>query len=230
MFHFKPAFCLPRRPRTSSNRRWQLPAIEGDITNHSTAVSCESPRATHVRHCFLRFSACDFYFWLVCRVCVIGKTSFFVLKLTKRRVFTRARFFFSFFYWNLLFFHCIRERKNTKVEETSVEKDPAVCWCAVIRKLVRTGVSPEVKSFDSTAAEGRSRHGSPSIRIVANLIFYAVDTWGWIIFFVVPSSWRHRRSLTAAMMETWGFWNIVHSIDAVLSLSTINDVSPEWIF
>lgn len=139
-------------------------------------------------------------------------------------------FFFSLLYWNLLFFHCIRERKNTKAKETSVEKDPAVCWCAVIRKLVRTGVSSEVKSFDSTAAEGRSRHGSPSIRIVANLIFYVVDTWGWITFFVVQSSWRHRRSSTAAMMETWGFWNIVHSIDAVPSLSTINDVSSEWIF
>lgn len=139
ILHFKPAFCLPRRPRTSSNRRWQLPAIEGDITNHSSAVSCESPRATHVRHCFLRFSACDFYCWPVCRVCVIGKTSFFVSKLTKRRVFTRARFFLSFlfFYRNLLFSIAFanvkiqrRRKRASKRIRQCVDVQWSGNWCA----------------------------------------------------------------------------------------------------
>lgn len=109
------------------------------------------------------------------RVCVTGKTIFvaflkqtdasvhvYTHKFRDSPVFPLHRYYIkreSFhpeirpFLFSILSANAQKERKRTSTK-------PAVYRCAVIRKLVRAGATPEVRSFDSTRAEGRSRQGS----------------------------------------------------------------------
>lgn len=233
---FLPCNCLSfgarvlftKESSTSSNRRWQLPAIERGITNHRSAVSCESPCATHVKPFFSGFRRAKLLF------------SFFFFRSCSRLRNQEDKFLASFLQTVACIYIYVYMRINFEIrlinpdeetreellswgssvsffplyigERAKGEEAGSVSMCSDQEiGARRSHAGSKVLWFDREQREDPDRVSTPSrVPYGSNpdhlrrwsLNRIGSDRIGGTVLFVLTSSWRHLEDLDDGNMRT----------------------------